>query len=172
MTNSFNFQVSQEILQVLLMNYNSKEGQKLLLIPFDLTLVQFCAVVRHDTHSSLYKQQYFPFVVCFHFIGAHAFKKQLVVIRFCFQSPYDFLLINYFVCKTNFKEDNRDRFCVCVCVSACPSQAIPQKLFQVIIIKFGTVTASGIILHHVLNILTLTFIRQYPFSRISARRKF
>ena len=49
--------------------------------------------------------------------------------------------------------------CVCVCVTVCvhacmyPSQAIPRKRL-VIIVKLGTVTASDMIMHHVL----LTFI--------------
>ena len=38
-------------------------------------------------------------------------------------------------------------------------QAIPRKLFKVTIIKRGTVTASDMIRHHVLIILTLIFIQ-------------
>ena len=44
-------------------------------------------------------------------------------------------------------------------VCACPSQAIPRKVFEVIIIKLGMVTASDMLMHHVLIILTLTFIQ-------------
>ena len=51
--------------------------------------------------------------------------------------------------------------CVCVCACmracACPSQVIPRKLE--IIVKLGTVTASGMRMRHVLIILTLTFIQ-------------
>ena len=47
------------------------------------------------------------------------------------------------------------RLSVCLCVF--PSQAIPRKL--VIIVKLGTVTASGMRMHHVLIILILTFVQ-------------
>ena len=53
--------------------------------------------------------------------------------------------------------DRRCRVCVCLCV--CPSQAIPQKLLKLIIIKLGTVTASDMRMHHVLVVLNLTFIQ-------------
>ena len=44
--------------------------------------------------------------------------------------------------------------------NVCLSQAIPWKLlFQVIIIKLNTMTASDMRMHHVLIILTLTFIQ-------------
>ena len=46
---------------------------------------------------------------------------------------------------------------MCVCVY--PSQAIPWKLLKVIIVKLGTVTASDVIMHHMLIIITLTFIQ-------------
>ena len=50
--------------------------------------------------------------------------------------------------------------CVCVCVHACPSLASnSSETIQVIIIKLGTETASDMLMHHVLIILTLTFIR-------------
>ena len=56
------------------------------------------------------------------------------------------------------------RVCVCVCVSVCPSKAIPRKLLKsVIIIKFGTVTATDMIMHHVLIISTLTFIQGHTY---------
>ena len=51
------------------------------------------------------------------------------------------------------------RVCVCVCVSV--SQAIPQNLLEVIIIKLGMVTPSDMVMHHMLIILTLTFIQGY-----------
>ena len=44
--------------------------------------------------------------------------------------------------------------CVCVCV--------PRKRFltvEVIIIKLGMVTAAGMVMHHVLIVLMLTFIQ-------------
>ena len=44
---------------------------------------------------------------------------------------------------------------VCVCV--CPLQEIPRKLLKVVIIKLGTVTATGMGIYHLLIILTLTF---------------
>ena len=55
--------------------------------------------------------------------------------------------------------------CVCVRLCVCPLQAIPRKLcdssetIEVINIKLGMVTASVIVMHHVLIILTLTFIQ-------------
>ena len=48
--------------------------------------------------------------------------------------------------------------CVCMmyaCVRFPPSQAIP---IEALIIKLGMVTASNMVMHHVLTILTLTFI--------------
>ena len=53
---------------------------------------------------------------------------------------------------------NETRVCLCVCVCVCPSQAIHRTLL-VIITKLGTVTASDILMHHVLIVLTLTVIR-------------
>ena len=46
--------------------------------------------------------------------------------------------------------------CVCVCVSLASDSS---ETIEVIIIKRGTVTASGMRMHHVLIILTLTFIQ-------------
>ena len=43
---------------------------------------------------------------------------------------------------------------MCLCV--CPSQEIPRKVLKAIIIKCDTVTASDMIMHHVLIIVTLT----------------
>ena len=40
-----------------------------------------------------------------------------------------------------------------------PSQAIPQKLLIKVLIKLGTITALDMLMHHVLIILTLTFIQ-------------
>ena len=50
--------------------------------------------------------------------------------------------------------------CVSVCLCVCSSQAIPRK-FEVIIINIGTVTASDMKLHHMLMILTLTFVHHH-----------
>ena len=36
---------------------------------------------------------------------------------------------------------------MCVCV--CPSQAVPRKLLEVIIVQLGTVTASDMRMHRV-----------------------
>ena len=53
------------------------------------------------------------------------------------------------------------RVCACmrVHVYVCPSQAIPQKLSKVIIIKLGMVTSSDMRMHRMLIILTSTFIQ-------------
>ena len=48
------------------------------------------------------------------------------------------------------------RVCVCVCVSLASDSS---ETIEVMIIKLGTVTASDMLLHHVLIILTLTFIQ-------------
>ena len=49
---------------------------------------------------------------------------------------------------------------VCVCVCVCVSIASPiSKTSDAIAINFDTVTASGLRMHHVLIILTLTFIQ-------------
>ena len=72
----------------------------------------------------------------------------------------------------NFKEDNRDRVCVCVfvyvracvhsrvraCVSACVRVSIASdfsKTFKATIVDLGTVTVSEMRMHHVLIRLTL-----------------
>ena len=46
---------------------------------------------------------------------------------------------------------------MCVCV--CPLQAIPQSTIDFIIITLGMVNAPDMRMHHVLIILTLTFIQ-------------
>ena len=49
------------------------------------------------------------------------------------------------------------RACVCLRVSVCVSLASDSsETIAVIIIKFGTVTASDMIMHHVFIVLTLT----------------
>ena len=48
----------------------------------------------------------------------------------------------------------RARVCVCVCVSLARNSS---ETIQVIVIKFGTVTALDMRMHHVLIILTLIF---------------
>ena len=51
----------------------------------------------------------------------------------------------------------------CVCVSVCVGLSLASDssdtIIKVIIIKFGTMTASDMIMHHVLVILTLIFIQ-------------
>ena len=56
--------------------------------------------------------------------------------------------------------------CACVCVRVCVCVCVPRKRFlgnyiyiEVIITKLSTVTASCVRMHHVLIILTLTFIQ-------------
>ena len=52
--------------------------------------------------------------------------------------------------------------CVSVCLSVCPSPASDSsETVEVVIVKLGTVTASDMIMHHVIIILTLTFIQGY-----------
>ena len=66
----------------------------------------------------------------------------------------------------------RARVCVCVCVRACVRACLSVSLslrlslasdssetINVIIIKLGAITASVMTLHHMLIILTLTFIQ-------------
>ena len=66
----------------------------------------------------------------------------------------------FVVCKANFKEDNQDWVSVCLCLSLASDSS---ETIKVIIIKFGTVTASDMIMHHVLIILTLTFIQGHRY---------
>ena len=56
--------------------------------------------------------------------------------------------------------------CVCVCVHACVRACLcvffasdSTETVEIIIVKLGTVTASNMRLHHVLIVLTLTFIQ-------------
>ena len=50
--------------------------------------------------------------------------------------------------------------CVCMCVSVCVSLASDfSETIEVIIINLDTVTASHMVVHHVLIMLTLTFIQ-------------
>ena len=52
------------------------------------------------------------------------------------------------------------RVCVYVCACVCvPIASDSQETIEVVIIKLGTVTASDMIMHHVLIRLTLTFIQ-------------
>ena len=56
------------------------------------------------------------------------------------------------------------RVCVCMCMSVCLSVCISlasdsSKTIKVITIKLGMVTTSDVIMHHVLIILTLTFMQ-------------
>ena len=56
----------------------------------------------------------------------------------------------------HFKEEyNILSLCVCVCV---PHKQFLRNLMEVTIVKFGTVTASDMRMHHMLIILTLNFI--------------
>ena len=49
--------------------------------------------------------------------------------------------------------------CLSVCPCVCPSQAIARKPLGVTIVKFGTLAASGMRMHHVLIALTSIFIQ-------------
>ena len=53
--------------------------------------------------------------------------------------------------------------CVCTCVSVCVCVSLASdssETTEVVIIKHGTVTASGMRMQHVLITLTLTFIQE------------
>ena len=83
------------------------------------------------------------------------------VTLFCFQNHTDFEKVNYRrgqgVCACV-----RAFMCVCVCVrvDVCVSVASHiSETSEAIAIKFENVAASGTIMHHVLTILTLTFIQ-------------
>ena len=52
--------------------------------------------------------------------------------------------------------------CECVCLSLANDSL---GTIQVIIIKFGTVTASDIIMHHMLSTLTLTIQRSHRYTK-------
>ena len=69
------------------------------------------------------------------------------------------LLFVVFKVKCYFEkvDDRADLVCLCVC----PSQVIPRKLlkFEAVIIKHFKVTASDMRMHHMLIVLTLTFIQ-------------
>ena len=71
-----------------------------------------------------------------------------------------FLLLYY--CLQNdiahFKEENRDRVCLCLCLSVRVSLSSDSSE-TVIMVNLGTVTASDTRMHHVLIMLTLTFIQ-------------
>ena len=55
------------------------------------------------------------------------------------------------------------RMCVCLCV--CVSLASDfSGTIEVIIVKLGTVNASDMVMHHVLIILTLTFIQYLSYG--------
>ena len=64
----------------------------------------------------------------------------------------------------------RERVCVCVCLSVCLSLTRDSsetiELFEVIIVKLGTVTASDMIMHQLFIILTLTFIQDHTLILI------
>ena len=63
-----------------------------------------------------------------------------------------------------FKIEVPESVCVCVCLSICVSLASDSsETIEVIIIKFGMVTASDMEMHYVLIILTLTFIQGQRF---------
>ena len=51
------------------------------------------------------------------------------------------------------------RACVCVCVCVVSLASDFSEIIEVIIVKCGTVTASDMVMHHVLIILTSTFIQ-------------
>ena len=64
-----------------------------------------------------------------------------------------------FVCKQILTQ-NQDSVCECLCVCVCVSLAIDSlETVDVIIVNLCTVTASDMGMHHVLIILTLTFIQ-------------
>ena len=65
-----------------------------------------------------------------------------------------------FVCKADFNVEPRPCLCLCaVCLCLCVSLANnSSETVEVIIVKLSPVTAWDMIMHHVLIILTLTFI--------------
>ena len=99
---------------------------------------------------------------CFTLIGQTFYNARMdIVLRSncCFLS----LRAVLFVCKVvsrfaNFKEDNRDRVCLCVCVSLASDSS---ETVEVISVNHGTVTASDMRMHHVLIILTDVHSRSY-----------
>ena len=63
-----------------------------------------------------------------------------------------------FDCKANLNIENQD--CVCAGVCACVSlKSDASETVEVTIVKLGKVTASDMRMHHILIILTLTFIQ-------------
>ena len=60
----------------------------------------------------------------------------------------------------------RARVCVCVCVCV-PLDS--SETIKVIIIKFGTVTTSGIVMHSVLIILTLAYTQGHTYITLNVR---
>ena len=102
------------------------------------------------------------------------------------QLHISFSVTVFLFAKANFKEDNRDRICVCVsvcvyvcvcvcvcvsCVRACVSLASDSSdTIKVIISKLARVTASDMkMLHVLLILLTLTFIQGHTHIILNVR---
>ena len=54
--------------------------------------------------------------------------------------------IYFFFISFQFQIDEPKSVCVSICLSVCPSQAIPRETIEVIIIKLGMVTASEMVI--------------------------
>ena len=84
-----------------------------------------------------------------HVIHSHVSGNLQIEVRFYFQSL-----------TLKKGSDRRPRDCVCVRACVCVSLAIDSsEAIEVIIITLGTVTASVMVMHYVLILLTLTFIQ-------------
>ena len=109
-------------------------------------------LLRFRTHLYAYVCHVLLYVRC-----AHDF-----MIRHCFVVVFKVLSKLWQMCY------RRSRVCVCVCV--CVSLASDSlETIKVIIIKLGTVTASDVRMHHVLIILTMTFIPGHTDSILNVR---
>ena len=63
-----------------------------------------------------------------------------------------------------FTTKDPESLCVCVCLSVCVSLASDSsETNEVILIKLGKVTASDIVMHHMIIILTLTFNQSHTY---------
>ena len=68
--------------------------------------------------------------------------------------PHCFFSFNFFYL---------DETCVCLCLYVMSIASDSSETIKVIIIKLGTIIASDMRMHHMLIILTLTFIQGHRF---------